>query len=69
MLISEIETITNLFSRWLANVAFDPQGLIIRHAMDVMIMLDTLVYDNRFDLSHILPVSEIVILLYRLIYT
>ncbi|KAG1048901.1 hypothetical protein G6F43_008738 [Rhizopus delemar] len=54
----EIETITNLFSHWLANVAFDPQGLIIRHAMDVMIMLDTLVYDNRFDLSHILPSKD-----------
>lgn len=30
----------------------------MRHAMDVMIMLDTLAYDSRLDLSHLLPVRK-----------
>ncbi|CEG70828.1 hypothetical protein RMATCC62417_06653 [Rhizopus microsporus] len=54
----EIEPISHLFSRWLATVAFDPKGYIMRHAMDVMIMLDTLAYDSRLDLSHLLPTGD-----------
>ncbi|ORE01606.1 hypothetical protein BCV72DRAFT_252980 [Rhizopus microsporus var. microsporus] len=55
----EIEPISHLFSRWLATVAFDSKGYIMRHAMDVMIMLDTLAYDSRLDLSHLLPLIMI----------
>lgn len=30
----------------------------MHHAMDVMIMLDTLAYDSRLDLGHLLPVRK-----------
>ncbi|KAG1450009.1 hypothetical protein G6F56_008474 [Rhizopus delemar] len=54
----EIETIASSFSRWLTGIAFDTKGLIMSHAMDVMIMLDTLVHDTRLELSHLVPTGD-----------
>lgn len=46
-----------MFPRWLTAVAFEPKGLIMKHAMDVAIMIDTLAYDPRLDLKYMIPVS------------
>ncbi|KAI9281945.1 hypothetical protein BY458DRAFT_205046 [Sporodiniella umbellata] len=52
------ETITGIFSHWLTNTAFDAKGIIMSHPIDVMIILDTLVYDSRLHLAHLVPTGD-----------
>lgn len=52
----DIEDVTSVFPRWLTMIAFDPNGSIMKHAVDVAIMLDTLAHDNRLDLAYLIPV-------------
>lgn len=54
----EIQDISTVFSYWLTTIAFDSNGLIMKHAMDVAIMLDTLGHDDRLELSYLIPVSN-----------
>ncbi|KAI8988220.1 hypothetical protein BDF20DRAFT_815696, partial [Mycotypha africana] len=49
------ETVADLFPTWLSKIAFDPHGLIMKHAVDVAVMLDTLAHDPRLDLTHLIP--------------
>jgi hypothetical protein len=46
-----------VFPRWLSTIAFESKGLIMKHAMDVAIMLDALAYDPRLDLKYLIPVN------------
>lgn len=52
-----IESIAHVFPYWLTSIAFDPNGLVMKHAMDVAIMLDTLGHDDRLGLEYLIPVS------------
>ncbi|RCH95702.1 hypothetical protein CU098_009302, partial [Rhizopus stolonifer] len=51
----KLQTIASIFPRWLKSVAFEQNGLFMKHAMDVAIMLDTLIHDSRLDLKHLVP--------------
>jgi hypothetical protein len=55
---SVIEDIVAVFPRWLSTIAFESKGLIMKHAMDVAIMLDALAYDPRLDLKYLIPVNQ-----------
>lgn len=44
-----------MFGEWLSNVAFVPDGVIMKHALDVAVMVDTVVYDQRLNLQHLVP--------------
>lgn len=52
----DLEDVTSVFPRWLTTTAFDPNGLIMKHAIDVAIMLDTLAHDERLGLEYLIPV-------------
>lgn len=52
----EIQPIALAFSFWLTSIAFDPNGCVMKYAMDVAIMLDTLGHDERLGLSYLIPV-------------
>ncbi|CAO3655497.1 unnamed protein product [Mucor hiemalis] len=54
----DIEDVTSVFPRWLTMIAFDPNGSIMKHAVDVAIMLDTLAHDNRLDLAYLIPTGD-----------
>lgn len=54
---SVVENMTTVFPRWLSTIAFESKGLIMKHAMDVAIMLDALAYDPRLDLKYLIPVN------------
>lgn len=51
-----IQDLASVFPRWLTTIAFDSKGLIMKHAMDVAIMLDTLAHDTRLNLTYLIPV-------------
>ncbi|KAI9470965.1 MAG: hypothetical protein EXX96DRAFT_373932 [Benjaminiella poitrasii] len=53
-----IESVSSLFPRWLSAIAFDSKGLIMKHAMDIAIMLDTLAHDPRLGLKHLVPTGD-----------
>lgn len=52
-----VESIASVFPFWLTSIAFDSNGLVMKHAMDVAIMLDTLGHDERLGLEYLIPVS------------
>lgn len=52
----KIEDLVTVFPRWLATIAFDSNGLVMKHAVDVAIMLDTLAHDERLHLTYLIPV-------------
>lgn len=60
----QIQDITSVFPFWLTTIAFDSNGLVMKHAMDVAIMLDTLGHDDRLSLSYLIPVKTIYIFLF-----
>ncbi|ORZ17116.1 hypothetical protein BCR42DRAFT_413953 [Absidia repens] len=51
----ELVSVSNVFGYWLSNVAFVPDGVIMNHALDVAVMVDTVVYDQRLNLQHLVP--------------
>ncbi|KAI7903443.1 uncharacterized protein BX663DRAFT_506527 [Cokeromyces recurvatus] len=55
---TNIEDVCSLFPRWLSIIAFVSQGLVMKHAMDVAIMLDTLAHDPRLELRHLIPTGD-----------
>lgn len=52
-----VQDLVSVFPRWLTTIAFDSKGLIMKHALDVAIMLDTLAHDTRLDLTYLIPVK------------
>ncbi|KAI8884347.1 hypothetical protein K501DRAFT_247853 [Backusella circina FSU 941] len=54
----EVAAIAIIFPRWLTNIAFDSNGLVMKHAMDVAIMLDTLAHDPRLNLKYLIPTGD-----------
>ncbi|ORY92096.1 hypothetical protein BCR43DRAFT_80196 [Syncephalastrum racemosum] len=44
-------TVTKVFPLWLKNVAFNQNGIILKHAFDVAVVLDTMAHDARLDLK------------------
>lgn len=56
--VDKVEDVASIFPRWLSAVAFEPKGLIMKHGMDVAIMLDTLAYDSRLNLKYLIPVID-----------
>ncbi|CAO3653584.1 unnamed protein product [Mucor fragilis] len=53
-----VQDLVGVFPRWLTTIAFDPKGLIMKHAMDVAIMLDTLAHDTRLNLTYLIPTGD-----------
>ncbi|CEP19966.1 hypothetical protein [Parasitella parasitica] len=53
-----IQDLASVFPRWLTTIAFDSKGLIMKHAMDVAIMLDTLAHDTRLNLTYLIPAGD-----------
>ncbi|KAI7862285.1 hypothetical protein BDF14DRAFT_1876715 [Spinellus fusiger] len=51
----EIVSLASVFPLWLSSVAFSQDGLVMKHALDVAVMLDTLAYDPRLALTHLIP--------------
>ncbi|KAI8332433.1 hypothetical protein BC941DRAFT_436666 [Chlamydoabsidia padenii] len=51
----ELVKIIDIFPMWLSNVAFVPDGVIMKHALDIAVVVDTVVYDYRLELQHLLP--------------
>ncbi|KAI8978007.1 hypothetical protein BDB01DRAFT_800369 [Pilobolus umbonatus] len=50
--------LVSLFPSWLARIAFNPTGVVISHAIDVAIILDTLTHDPRLELKYLLPTGD-----------
>jgi hypothetical protein len=46
----------DVFPIWLSQVAFSPSGLVMKHALDVAVMLDTIAHDERLDMKALIPV-------------
>ncbi|KAI7891780.1 uncharacterized protein EV154DRAFT_507174 [Mucor mucedo] len=53
-----VESIASVFPFWLTSIAFDSNGLVMKHAMDVAIMLDTLGHDERLGLEYLIPTGD-----------
>ncbi|KAG1071175.1 hypothetical protein G6F42_026051 [Rhizopus arrhizus] len=53
-----VQDLVSVFPRWLTTIAFDSKGLIMKHALDVAIMLDTLAHDTRLDLTYLIPTGD-----------
>ncbi|KAI8636683.1 hypothetical protein BD408DRAFT_376494 [Parasitella parasitica] len=56
--VGDIQDLASVFPRWLTTIAFDSKGLIMKHAMDVAIMLDTLAHDTRLNLTYLIPTGD-----------
>lgn len=54
----EVQDIASVFPFWLTSIAFDSNGLVMKYAMDVAIMLDTLGHDDRLGLEYLIPVKK-----------
>ncbi|KAJ2955938.1 hypothetical protein NQZ79_g8145 [Umbelopsis isabellina] len=48
----------DIFPLWLSQVAFNPSGLVMKHALDVAVMLDTIAHDERLDMKALIPNQE-----------
>lgn len=46
----------DIFPVWLSQVAFSSSGLVMKHALDVAVMLDTIAHDERLDMKALIPV-------------
>lgn len=46
----------DVFASWLYSVAFDSNGLIMKHALDVCMLMDRLGHDPELGLSTLIPV-------------
>ncbi|KAI8145077.1 hypothetical protein BJV82DRAFT_512386 [Fennellomyces sp. T-0311] len=55
-------SVATAFPSWLYTVAFDKNGLIMKHALDIAITLDAMAYDKRLGLHYLIPVSLILAL-------
>ncbi|CAO3626854.1 unnamed protein product [Cunninghamella blakesleeana] len=51
----ELVPVTDIFGKWLAEIAFDSEGSIMKHALDVAIILDTIAFDNQLGYQHLIP--------------
>jgi hypothetical protein len=47
----------DVFPKWLSQVAFTPSGLVMKHALDVAVMLDTVAHDERLGMKELIPAS------------
>jgi hypothetical protein len=46
------ENVADIFPQWRNKVAIDRNGLVMKHALDLAIMLDTMAIDPRLNLEH-----------------
>ncbi|CAO3618669.1 unnamed protein product [Cunninghamella echinulata] len=51
----ELVPVISIFSKWLTEMAFDPDGVIMKHALDVAIILDTIAFDSQLGYQHLIP--------------
>ncbi|KAI9306779.1 hypothetical protein BJ944DRAFT_152346, partial [Cunninghamella echinulata] len=51
----ELVPVVSIFSKWLTEMAFDPDGVIMKHALDVAIILDTVAFDSQLGYQHLIP--------------
>ncbi|KAI9276960.1 hypothetical protein BDA99DRAFT_494530 [Phascolomyces articulosus] len=54
----DIVSVAGVFSTWLYTVAFDKNGLIMKHALDIAIALDAMAYDRRLGLHYLIPSGD-----------
>lgn len=54
---SGVQTVSKIFPGWLYGVAFDRSGVVMKHALDIAIILDTMAHNPRLGLEHLMPVS------------
>ena len=55
-----VQPVSDIFPLWLKTIAFEQKGLFMQHAIDVAIMLDTLIHDPRLNLKHLVPVNKMI---------
>ncbi|KAI8357829.1 hypothetical protein EDC96DRAFT_445820, partial [Choanephora cucurbitarum] len=55
-----LQPVSDIFPLWLKTIAFEQKGLFMQHAIDVAIMLDTLIHDPRLNLKHLVPVIKMI---------
>jgi hypothetical protein len=48
--------LVDIFPKWLSQVAFSPSGLVMKHALDVAVMLDTIANDEQLDMKELVQV-------------
>jgi len=51
-------TLVDIFPRWLSQVAFTPGGLVMKHALDVAIMLDIVAHNERLNMKELIPTKD-----------
>jgi hypothetical protein len=56
--------LADVFPKWLSQVAFSPSGLVMKHALDVAVMLDTIAHDENLGMKELIPVMIIISLIY-----
>lgn len=54
---SDVNTVSKMFPAWLYGVEFDRSGVVMKHALDIAIILDTMAHNPRLGLEHLMPVS------------
>lgn len=54
-------TLVDIFPRWLSQVAFTPGGLVMKHALDVAIMLDIVAHNERLNMKELIPVTYLLL--------
>ncbi|KAI8381292.1 uncharacterized protein BYT42DRAFT_613082 [Radiomyces spectabilis] len=57
-----VVNVIDVLPNWVSGVALNPQGLIIEHAFDVAIFMDTLAHDTRLNMGFLIPTGESTIL-------
>ncbi|KAI8386898.1 hypothetical protein BD560DRAFT_383128 [Blakeslea trispora] len=53
-----VQPVAAIFPLWLKTIAFEQNGVFMQHAIDVAIMLDTLIHDPRLNLKHLVPTGD-----------
>lgn len=51
----------DFFPKWLSQIAFSPSGLVMKHALDVAVMLDTIAHDEHLGMKELIPVKITII--------
>jgi hypothetical protein len=50
--------LADLFPKWLSQVAFSSNGLIMKHALDVAVMLHTIAHDEHLGMKELILASD-----------
>ncbi|CDS02907.1 hypothetical protein LRAMOSA00309 [Lichtheimia ramosa] len=53
----DVNTVSKMFPAWLYGVEFDRSGVVMKHALDIAIILDTMAHNPRLGLEHLMPSS------------